>query len=101
MMVQSESELRRKPSGRVPQRTCVACRQVKGKGQLVRLVRTAVGVVEVDPGGRKAGRGAYLCDTDECWQAGIDGGHLERVLRTVISRENRERLAEGRPSRRE
>ena len=100
-MAQRRSEPRRKPGGRVPQRTCVACRQVKGKRQLVRLVRTAAGVVEVDPGGRKAGRGAYLCDAAECWQAGIAGGYLERVLRTAISRENRERLAEGRPSRKE
>ena len=99
-MVQNESELRRKPGGRAPQRTCVACRQVKGKRQMVRLVRTDGGV-EVDPGGRRAGRGAYLCDADECWQAGIAGGHLERVLRTAISRENRERLAESRPSRKE
>ena len=100
MVGQTESELRQKPGGRVPQRTCVACRQVRGKRQLVRLVRTAAGV-EVDPGGRKAGRGAYLCDAAECWQAGVGGGRLERVLRTVISRENRERLAESRPSRKE
>ena len=100
-MAPRKSENRQKPGGCVPQRTCVACRQVKGKRQMVRLVRTAAGVVEVDPGGRKAGRGAYLCDADECWQTGITGGYLESVLRTAISRENRERLTESRPSRRE
>ncbi len=100
MMVQRESEPRRKPGGRVPQRSCVACRQVRGKRQLVRLVRTGAGV-EVDPGGRKAGRGVYLCDDAECWQSGVAGGRLERTLRMVISRENRERLAESRPSRKE
>ncbi len=99
-MAQERSEPRRQSGRHVPQRTCVACRQVRGKRQLVRLVRTAAGV-EVDPGGRKAGRGAYLCDAAECWQTGIAGGYLERVLRTAISRENRERLAQSQPSRKE
>ena len=76
----------------VPQRTCVACRQVKAKRSLVRLVRVADGSVEVDATGRKAGRGAYLCDAPECWDAGVRQGRLERVLRTALSGENRERL---------
>ncbi len=99
MTVQSEFELHRKSGGRVPQRTCVACWQVVDKRQLVRLVRTTTGV-EVDPGGRKAGRGAYLCDDVECWRTGVTGGRLERALRKDISRENRERLAESSPSSR-
>lgn len=78
----------------IPQRTCVSCRQVKDKRQLIRLVGLASGSIEVDTGGRKAGRGAYLCPTLKCWQTGLVAGRLEHVLQTSLSRENRERLIE-------
>ncbi len=76
----------------IPQRTCVACRQVKAKRQLIRLVALPGGGIEVDTSGRKAGRGAYMCPTLECWQAGLAAGRLEYTLRTSLTRENRERL---------
>jgi len=76
----------------VPQRTCIACREVKAKRELIRLVRSASGSVEVDSSGKKAGRGVYLCPRLECWQMGLKGGQLEYALRTTISRENRQQL---------
>jgi hypothetical protein len=75
----------------LPQRTCVACRQVKEKGQLVRLVRTADGSVQV-ASGREAGRGAYMCRQASCWQEGLKGDRLERALKIKLSQETRERL---------
>lgn len=43
-----------------PQRTCIGCRAVLGKGALVRLVwQDGVGVV-VDGEQRRSGRGCYL-----------------------------------------
>ena len=56
----------------VPQRTCVGCREVLPKRQMVRIVRTADGV-QVDPTGKLAGRGAYLHDRRECWERGLKG----------------------------
>jgi predicted RNA-binding protein YlxR (DUF448 family) len=79
---------------RVPQRTCIACRKVKPKRELVRLVRTADGSVEVDPGGKKAGRGAYLCELPGCWEIGLRSGGLEHALKTTLTRHNREQLGE-------
>ena len=76
----------------VPQRTCVACGQVTGKRQLIRLVRTAESRVEVDPGGKSAGRGTYLCPVPECWKTGLKGNRLERALRTTLTPDNREQL---------
>ena len=76
----------------VPQRTCVACRRVTAKRELIRLVRMADSRVEVDPGGKKAGRGAYLCRMEECWQSGLKGGRLEHVLKTAITPNDREQL---------
>ncbi|MFC2014687.1 RNase P modulator RnpM [Chloroflexota bacterium] len=76
----------------IPKRTCVACREVKAKQNLVRLVRISDSSVEVDTGGKKAGRGAYLCRTQECWENGLNNNRLEHTLRTAITRENREQL---------
>ena len=76
----------------VPERTCIACHEVKPKRELVRLVYSSEGVVEVDASGRKPGRGAYLCQSPECWHKGVNKGKLEHALRGKISAENRARL---------
>ena len=77
----------------VPQRTCVACRQVAGKRALIRLVRTENGV-EIDVTGKKAGRGAYLHPVQDCWNAMLEGNRLGSAMRTKLSAENRAELAE-------
>ena len=76
----------------IPQRTCIACRRVKAKRELLRLVRISDGSVEVDTSGKRAGRGAYLCRARECWETGLKGGRLEYVLRTSLNQDNREQL---------
>jgi predicted RNA-binding protein YlxR (DUF448 family) len=76
----------------VPQRTCVACRRVRAKRELVRLVRTAAGDVEIDATGRKEGRGAYICPERACWEKALKGKQLEFTLKTGISQANRDKL---------
>jgi predicted RNA-binding protein YlxR (DUF448 family) len=78
----------------VPQRMCLACRQVKPKRELVRLVRVSGGSIEIDPGGKKAGRGAYLCSIPECWEIGLNSGRLEHALKTKLTGADREQLGE-------
>jgi hypothetical protein len=78
----------------IPLRTCVACREVKTKRELIRLVRLANGSVEVDSSGKKAGRGAYLCQAPGCWQSGLKTARLGYILRTNISQGNLEQLIE-------
>ena len=76
----------------IPQRTCVACQEVKTKRELIRLVRVSDGSVQVDTSGKKAGRGAYLCRVLECWEKGLKGNRLEHILRTTITPDNWEQL---------
>jgi len=76
----------------VPQRTCVACRRVKNKRELVRLVRTAGGDIEIDRSGKKEGRGAYICPDRACWEKALKSKQLEITLRGSLARENREKL---------
>jgi predicted RNA-binding protein YlxR (DUF448 family) len=75
----------------VPQRTCIGCRQVAGKRGLIRVVRTADGVV-VDPTGKLAGRGAYIHGTRTCWNRVLEGNRLNQALRTPIKPEDRTAL---------
>ncbi len=74
----------------IPQRTCVGCRTVLAKRQLVRIVRSEGGVV-VDPTGKLAGRGAYLHDRRSCWEAGLQGS-LARALKVDLTPADREHL---------
>ncbi len=69
----------------VPTRTCVACRQSDAKRELVRIVRAADGGVQVDPTGKKAGRGAYLCCRRSCWDQALKRGALEAALKTKVA----------------
>lgn len=75
----------------VPLRTCIACGKVRPQREMVRLV-CAGNTVEVDAGGRKAGRGSYICREAECWQLGLKGNRLERALRTGLTAEDLDRL---------
>jgi len=81
---------------RVPERTCIACRQVKPKREMVRIVKTMNEGVMVDEKGKQAGRGAYLCKTKKCWHDGLKGNRLEFVLRTKLTQEDRQRLEDYR-----
>ncbi len=76
----------------VPQRTCIACRTTGAKRGLLRLVRTPENLVEIDEGGKKAGRGAYLCKTRECWEIGLGKKALDNALKMTIDPESRAKL---------
>jgi uncharacterized protein len=76
----------------IPQRTCVACREKEAKRQFVRIVRTPDDRVEIDPTGKKNGRGAYLCTRRSCWDKAADGSVLDRALKTTIDQETRSLL---------
>lgn len=87
--------MKKKPAPRVkhtPQRTCVGCREILPKRQMLRIVRTPEGV-HVDKTGKLAGRGAYLHDRRECWERGLGGG-LAHALKTDLSAQDHARLEE-------
>ena len=49
-----------------PKRMCVACREMKEKREMFRVVKNAAGEIFADFSGKAAGRGAYICNNDEC-----------------------------------
>lgn len=74
----------------VPQRTCIGCRTVLAKRELVRLVRTPEGV-KLDPTGKTAGRGAYVHNIRSCWEQALKGP-INHALRMEINAEDRQML---------
>ena len=69
----------------VPQRTCIACRRTDSKRTLVRIVRSKEQGVLVDPTGKLAGRGAYLCADKTCWNKAFKSNALNRALKTTLT----------------
>lgn len=70
-----------------PARTCISCNTQKEKKELLRIVRTPEGNIEADLTGKKNGRGAYICKSEECLNKLIKTKKLERVFEREISPE--------------
>jgi predicted RNA-binding protein YlxR (DUF448 family) len=77
---------------KVPVRSCVACRQALPKKELIRIVHTLSGTVEVDTNGKAAGRGAYLCPREACWSLALRKDRLDHGLRTTLLEKDKETL---------
>jgi predicted RNA-binding protein YlxR (DUF448 family) len=84
----SKRKIKRK---HVPQRTCVGCRQVLAKRSLIRIVRQPDGI-QIDAGGKLAGRGAYLHESKTCWESGLNGA-LAHALKIELSEVDIQTLA--------
>ena len=70
-----------------PARTCMACNEQKDKNELLRIVKSKEGIIEVDLTGKKSGRGAYICKNEDCLNKIIKSKRLEKVFEKEISAE--------------
>ena len=87
---------------KIPQRTCIGCRSVHPKKELIRIVRTHPGVgtegsapeceVAIDPTGKKSGRGAYICPNPNCLELAFKGAQLDKALEITITNGVKEHL---------
>lgn len=82
----------------IPQRTCIVCRETSAKRTLVRLVRTSDDGIQFDPTGKRAGRGAYLCDKPTCWERAAVSEVLSSALKTSLTDADRARIRAAIPS---
>lgn len=90
-MVKKKQAVRQR---KTPLRTCIACGRVRDKRELLRLVRTETEGVQLDPGGKRNGRGTYVCkDRHDCAEM-LKRDTLNRALRITISDDNWE-LVQG------
>jgi len=86
----------------LPQRTCLGCRQVRDRSELVRFVRSPDGEILADLKGRLPGRGAYLCNRRSCVTSAVNRKQFDRAFRgpcqpiddsLLVEQVARERLA--------
>lgn len=83
-----------KAQKKIPIRRCVGCGEGKPKKQLVRIVRSAEGAVSLDEGGKKPGRGAYICRDAACLAKAQKRKGLQRAFGLPVPDEVFERLTE-------
>jgi predicted RNA-binding protein YlxR (DUF448 family) len=76
----------------VPLRTCIGCRMVLSKREMIRIVRTPQGIF-IDPTGRADGRGAYLHNIRSCWEQAIKGP-INNALKVELTSEDKVKLSE-------
>lgn len=64
---------------KIPMRTCIACKSVKPKRELVRIVKDG-DEISLDVTGKKNGRGAYICNDEQCFAKLKKGKLLNRTF---------------------
>lgn len=72
---------------KIPLRQCVGCGEMKGKKDMIRVLKSAENEFCLDSTGKKNGRGAYICKNKECLQKAIKNKGLERSFKMSIPAE--------------
>ncbi|MDD4295399.1 MAG: YlxR family protein [Ruminiclostridium sp.] len=69
---------------KVPMRRCIACREMKPKRELLRIVKSPEDEVSIDKTGRMNGRGAYICNDAACFVKAKKTKALNREFKMEI-----------------
>ena len=72
---------------KVPMRKCVGCGEMKSKKEMMRVLKTEDGEFMLDVTGKKNGRGAYICKSEECFLKVMKNKGLERSFKQAIPTE--------------
>lgn len=77
---------------KIPMRMCTGCLEMKPKKELIRVVKSPEGDISIDLTGKKSGRGAYICKSNECLEKAFKSRKLSRSLETAIGEDIYENL---------
>ena len=72
---------------KVPMRKCTGCGEMKSKKEMFRVLKTTEGPIVLDKTGKMNGRGAYLCQNQDCLTKAFRNKGLERSLKCAIPAE--------------
>ena len=70
----------------IEMRRCVACRQVRHKSELIRVVKTIDGI-KLDDTGKIEGRGAYVCKSSTCAEIICKRRNFDKVFKAKVPAE--------------
>jgi predicted RNA-binding protein YlxR (DUF448 family) len=79
---------------KIPMRMCLGCQEMKSKKELIRVVRTPENTIEIDSGGKRAGRGAYVCLEEKCITKAIKTKRLEKAFGQPVPLEIADKIRE-------
>jgi predicted RNA-binding protein YlxR (DUF448 family) len=68
----------------IPMRTCAACRAVRPKRSMTRVVRSGDGSITLDLSGKAAGRGTYICEDPACREPRRLAEAVKRALGAAV-----------------
>ena len=77
---------------KIPLRKCTGCGEMRYKKELIRVIKTPEEEIIIDVTGRKNGRGAYICNSSDCFIKARKTKALERSLKSAIPKEVYEQL---------
>ena len=82
-----------------PLRMCIACRELKDKRDMLRVVKNSEGKIFLDFSSKAQGRGAYICDSAEClaklkkqkllnkvFSCEVDGGVYSAIMEEYLGK---------------
>lgn len=72
------------PNKKIPLRQCIACRELKEKKSMLRIVKNSEGNIFLDFSWKAAGRGAYICDNPDCIKKLKKGRLLNKVFSCAV-----------------
>ncbi|MCQ2540579.1 MAG: YlxR family protein [Acetatifactor sp.] len=72
---------------KIPLRQCIGCGEMRGKKEMIRVLKTVEDQICLDATGKKNGRGAYICKNKECLQKAAKNKGLERSFKMSIPAE--------------
>ncbi len=69
---------------KIPERKCTGCNEIRPKKELIRIVRTPDGEIQLDDKGKISGRGVYICPDKKCFDKAKKAKRFERSLEVEI-----------------
>lgn len=78
----------------IPMRMCIACRQMKPKRELIRIIQSD-GQISVDYLQKIQTSGAYICPDTECVNMAIKKKALERKFKRAVDKSVYDSISEA------
>ena len=79
---------------KVPERTCIGCRERKPQSELIRMTKDISGTIVTDETGHGNGRGAYICKSESCLEKALKTKAFLKTFKTQIDDDFKESLTE-------
>lgn len=72
---------------KTPMRMCLGCGEMMPKRSMIRVVKSPEGEISLDLTGKKAGRGAYICRSCQCFEKARKTRKFEKAFSCRIEDE--------------